>query len=42
MYFQGVKHILMSFFFATAQFPVLFLPLIFKEILRNELLFNIN
>lgn len=36
-YFRGVKHILMGFFFATAKFPVLFLPLIFKEVFRNEL-----
>ena len=42
-YFRGVKHILMGcFFFATVKFPVLFLPLIFKQVFRNELLFEIT
>ena len=42
-YFRGVKHILMGcFFFATVKFPVIFLPLIFKKVFRNELLFEIT
>lgn len=42
-YFRGVKHIDgFFFFFATVKFPVLFLPLIFKQVFRNELLFEIN